>query len=178
MAQSVKASPIGGIKPTGRKPGRPAAARTVVASQAPTPRRSPKAVAAPPKATKTTKAAVQAPAVAPALKVSKDELRAQVGKLEQLVATFRVKSRETSKAAKAAAARISDLEAQVARLEKQAAAAPASPRQAKSSRASRPGREIDPGDAVPPGVAVQEPAPLDEEAVTALEHLEEHLGHS
>jgi hypothetical protein len=28
-----------------------------------------------------------------------------------------------------------------------------------------------------PGVAVQEHAPLDEEAETALENLEEHLGH-
>ena len=35
--------------------------------------------------------------------------------------------------------------------------------------------EIDPGDAVPEGVAVQEPAPLDEEAETALENLTEHL---
>jgi hypothetical protein len=37
-------------------------------------------------------------------------------------------------------------------------------------------REIDPGDAVPPGVAVEEPAALDLEAETALENLEEHLG--
>jgi hypothetical protein len=35
---------------------------------------------------------------------------------------------------------------------------------------------IDPGDAVPPGVAVQEPAPLDAEAEIARENLEEKLG--
>jgi hypothetical protein len=49
----------------------------------------------------------------------------------------------------------------------------------KPLRAKRQSREIDPGDAVPPGgvtgVAVQEPAPLDEQAETALENLEEHL---
>jgi hypothetical protein len=36
-------------------------------------------------------------------------------------------------------------------------------------------REIDPGDSVPPGVAVEEPAPLDLEAETALANLEERL---
>jgi hypothetical protein len=29
---------------------------------------------------------------------------------------------------------------------------------------------------VPPGVAVEDPAPLDQEAETALENLEEHMG--
>ena len=200
MARSAKASPVSKSKSTGRKPGRPAAAKAVVAAGAanatakrtaaadtPVPRRAPgrpatAVSAAPsPKAAKTTQAAVRAPAVAPPVKVSKDELRAQVEKLEQLVATFRAKSRDTNKAAKAAAARISELEAQVAGLQKQAAPAPASPQQAipaKPPRAKRASREIDPGDAVPEGVAVQEPGPLDEEAETALEHLEEHLGHS
>jgi hypothetical protein len=35
---------------------------------------------------------------------------------------------------------------------------------------------MDPGDAVPSGVAVEEPAPLDLEAETARENLEQHLG--
>jgi len=72
------------------------------------------------------------------------------------------------------------LEAQVAQLEKNAAVTPMTPqaKPTKPARAKRQGREIDPGDAVPPGVAVQEPAPLDEEAETALENLEEHLGQS
>ncbi len=94
---------------------------------------------------------------------------------------LRTKSGEANKAAKATTARISELEAQVAQLEKKAAASvPASAPQVqptKPSRARRRGREIDPGDAVPPGVAVQEPVPLDEEAETALENLDEHLSH-
>jgi len=112
-------------------------------------------------------------AASPAPKVSKDELRAQVEKLEQLVATLRSKGREANKAAKAATVRISELEAQVARLEQEAP--PSTARQPaqqarveKPARGRRKGREIDLGDAVPPEVAVQEPEPLDEEAETAL----------
>lgn len=160
MVRPPKASPTGKAKPAGRNPGRPAAAKTAARSGV---------------ASATTKTA--APAVASVVKLSKDELRAQVAKLEQLVTTLRARSRETSKTAKAAAARISELEAQVAGLEKQAAAVSEPSRRAKPSRASRSGREIDPGDAVPPGIAVLEPEPLDAEAETALDHLEEHLGH-
>jgi hypothetical protein len=137
-------------------------------------------IAPPPKAIRVTKPTVRPLAAPLTPKVSKDDLRAQVDKLEQLVETLRAKSRESNKAAKAAATRISDLETLVVRLEKQAAAAPASapqPAPAKPPRAKRRSREIDPGDAVPPGVAVLEPAPLDEEAETALENLEEHLSH-
>jgi hypothetical protein len=182
---------------TGRKPGRPAGAaaqavgkeaasisakRIAAVAEAPErrkPGRPPKTIVAAvlPKAVKATKAAARAPAAPPAPKVSKDELRAQVEKLEGLVAALRIKGREANKAAKAAAARISELEAQVAQLEEKVAAAPAPVQQQKPARAKRRGREIDPGDAAPPGVAVQEPAPLDEEAETALENLEEHLGH-
>jgi len=148
-----------------RKPGRPAAA----GSRSPTKGIKPAAVAK------------RAPATAaPAPKVSKDELRAQVEKLELSVAALRTKNREANRAAKTAAARIAELEDQVARLEKAAAsqAAPAK-RAATSASPGRGGRRskvIDPGDAVPPGVAVEEPAPLDQEAETALENLEEHLG--
>jgi outer membrane murein-binding lipoprotein Lpp len=133
-----------------------------------------------PKAKRTTKAPTPSPATPSVPKASKDELRAQVEKLEQLVATLRAKSRETNRAAKAATARISELEAQVAQLEKDVAAAPVpvrEPKPMKPARAKRQGREINPGDAVPPGVAVQQPAPLDEESETAFENLEEHLGH-
>ena len=147
-----------------RKPGRPA-----------------KATIPPlPKATRATKAAARAPAAPPAPKVSKDELRAQVRKLERLVATLRAKSRETNKVAKAATGRIAELEAQVAQLERTVAAAPAlvrEPKPTKPARAKRQSREIDAGAVVPPGVAVQQPAPPDEEAETALENLEEHLDH-
>jgi hypothetical protein len=144
-----------------RKPGRPAKAT----------------VEPPPKAKRAPKAAARAPVALPAPKVSKDELRAQVEKLQQLVTTLRAKSRESNKSAKAATARIAELETQVVQSEKRSAAAPASLQQPKPARAKRRSREIDPGDAVPPGVAVQESAPLDEEAETALENLEEHLGH-
>ena len=113
-------------------------------------------------------------------KISKDELRAQVEKLERANATLRAKSREAGRAAKTASARIAALEDEVARLDKQLAAqrtgvgggeAAASPKGGR--RAQR--REIDPGDAVPPGVAVGKPAPPDLEAETALENLEAHL---
>jgi len=120
-------------------------------------------------------------AAVPVPKVSKDELRAQVEKLQHANATLRTKSREGNRAAKTAAARIAELEDQVARLEQQLAAraigAPAA--QSASSPRSRRRvrhRELDPGDAVPPGVAVEEPAPLDLEAETARQNLEEHLG--
>jgi hypothetical protein len=168
---------------TGRKPARPAgvAAKTAVSSKAASiaAQRTAAAAEAPErrKPARPAKAAARMPVVPPALKVSKDELRAQVEKLGQLVAALRAKGREANKAAKAAAARISELETQVAQLERRVAAAPATVQQPKPARAKRRSREIDPGDAVPPGVAVQEPAPLDEEAETALENLEEHLGH-
>ena len=201
MARVAKANTISKSKPMGRKPGRPAGAagkpavnsgkanistkRTAMA-EAPERRKPGRPAKAAPavalaNAAKATKVAVRAPATPSASKVSKDELRAQVEKLEQLVAGLRARSREANKAAKAATTKIAELEAKVAQLEKKAAR-PASmpvrqPKPAKPVRAQRRSREIDPGDGVPPGVAVQEPAPLDEEAETALENLEEHLGH-
>jgi septal ring factor EnvC (AmiA/AmiB activator) len=105
-------------------------------------------------------------------KVSKDELRAQVEKLGQLVVSLRAKSREANKAAKAATARIAELEAQVARLGKKVTPTPVGePKPAKPGRAKRRGREIDPGDAAPPDVAIH----LDSEAETGPENLDAHL---
>ena len=135
------------------------------------------------------------PAVtSPTPKISKDELRAQVEKLERTVATLRARSRDAVRAAKHAAARIEDLEAQLAAKEqtpKLAATAPRTatrtpkpvakadmppaPRKAKARRGQSLSKERDPGDAVPPGVAVAEPEPMDEEAATAFENLQEHL---
>lgn len=199
MARLAKANTTGKPTPTGRTLRRPAGAKTAVGNKAATlsakrtvaaaetpQRRKPgrpakTAAAALPQATKATKVVARSPAVPPAPKVSKDELRAEVEKLEQLVVNLRAKSREANKAAKAATARISELEAQVAQLEKKAAASvPAPARQVqptKPPRAKRQRREIDPGDAVPPGAAVREPARLDEEAEIALENLEERLSH-
>jgi hypothetical protein len=145
------------------------------------PGRSP-AVAAktPAKLTKTAATTKPAPLAAVSAKVSKDELRAQVEKLERANATLRTKSREANRTAKMNAVRIAELEDQVAQLEKQAASETASAtrgqKPTEADHTKRQSRVIDPGDAVPPGVAVQEPAALDEEAKTALEHLETHLG--
>jgi uncharacterized coiled-coil DUF342 family protein len=183
---------------TARKPGRSPATTVVKPTEAknssalkrsiaaPTEKRKPgrpaKAPDAPlPKATRAMKVATRTPSVPSAPKISKDELRAQVEKLEGLVVTLRAKNRETNKAAKAAMARIAELEAQVAQLGEKVTAHPEPARQlklTKPARTRRQGREIDPGDAVPPGVAVQEPTPLDEEAENALENLEAHLGHA
>src|SRR4051794_4984018 len=144
-----------------RKPGRPAA------TAAKTPAKRPKA----PAAAKSKQAA--APPAAP--KLSKDELHARVETLERANATLRAKSRDANRAVKIAAARIAELEDQVAQLEKCVASAEPKAMQAAPAPRKRGSREIDPRDAVPEGVAVQEPAPLDAEAETALEDLTEHL---
>ena len=139
------------------------------------------------KAARTAKGAVstaspkRTPSVAPsAPKLSKDDLRAQVEKLDRANANLRVKNREASREFKTMAARIAELEEQVARLEKQLAAqatGAGGDRAAPAPKLRRTRhREIDPGDSVPPGVAVEEPAPLDLEAEAALANLEEHLG--
>ncbi len=151
-----------------RKPGRPPGSKTLA-----------KAAAKPaPKVSRRT--ATPKPVAAAVPKLSKEELRDQVEKLERSVATLRAKNRDATRAAKASAARIEELEAQVAQLETAAAAKPApaehAPKPARATRSRRRSRDVDPGDAVPPGVAVMEPAPLDEEAETAFENLEAHLG--
>ena len=129
-------------------------------------------------------AAAAVPAAAPTRvpPPSKGELRVQIDKLETANAALKAKSREANRAAKAAARRIAELEEQVAQLQAEAAqptAPPAPPAaEAKIVRRGRPpGRRkgIDPGDAVPPGVAVQDPEPLDEEAIAARDALEENL---
>lgn len=135
------------------------------------------------------KAAAPKTNVAP--KLSKEELRVLAERLERTNATLRARSREAVRAAKAASARIAELEAQVEQLEGKVAAQEAS-REASPTAAAKPARQspakpnrprkqkqqqgIDPGDAVPPGVAVQEPAPEDEEARQARGNLERHLG--
>ena len=113
---------------------------------------------------------------------SKGELRAQIDKLETANAALKAKSREANRTAKATARRIAELEEQVAQLQAEAAqpAAPPAPPAAEATivrRGRPPGRRkgIDPGGAVPPGVAVQDSEPLDEEAVAARDALEENL---
>jgi len=165
MARSTKATqakmPAG---MPGRKPDRSSA------TAAKTPGKATKA----PAAEAPRRAAAAAPSVP---KPSKDELRARVEELERANATLRIKSREANRAAKTAAARIAELEDQVTQLERRAVPPPApAERGSKPARGKRQSRSIDPGDAVPEGVAVQEPEPLDEAAETALENLNEHLG--
>jgi hypothetical protein len=110
MARGVKSEAIAPSVTEKRKPGRP---KTVV----------------PPTATRVNKAPALANRVMPAPagstpKLTKDELRAKIEKLEETVAALRAKSRETNKAAKLAAARIAELEAQVTHSEKATAAQP------------------------------------------------------
>jgi hypothetical protein len=164
MGRPAKATQAKKPALAGRRPGHPPATITKPLAK------SRKVLAAPERAT----------AASPAVpKVSKDELRAQVEKLERANAVLRSKSRETNRAAKTATARIAELEDQVAQLDKQATPKPVLAKRgskATGSKRSEPqAREIDPGDAVPPGVAVQEPAIMDDEAETARENLEEHL---
>ena len=98
-------------------------------------------------------------------------------KLEAANAALKLKGRETNRAAKAANSRIAALEAEVVGLQQQASRPVAVPKAEKAVRAARPPRvrEIDPGDAVPPGVAVPDPEPLDAQAEAARNALEENL---
>ncbi len=127
-------------------------------------------------------AAVPAAATTRVPPPSKGELRAQIESLATANAALKAKGREANRAAKAAVRRIAELEEQVAQLQAEAAqptAPPAPPvAEAKIVRRGRsPGRRkgIDPGDAVPPGVAVQDPEPLNEEAIAARDALEENF---
>jgi chromosome segregation ATPase len=69
---------------------------------------------------KAVKAAAPAtkPAAVKAPVVSKDELRLQLEKAQATIASLRAKSREATRAAKASAAQIAELEAKVVQLEK------------------------------------------------------------
>lgn len=189
MARAAFASKTTKPAVIAHKPGRAAAAVTKIAAKPAKP-----AVAEPVAVVKKVKAPGAAkpvasksqastPVPAPALvpKLSKGELRAQVEQLEAANAKLRAKSRDTNKAAKLATKRIAELEAQVGQLEsdaatgRAAAVARAEPKTAAPSRKRRQPRPLDPGDAVPPGVAVIEPTPMDAEAEVALDSLEHNL---
>ncbi len=99
--------------------------------------------------------------------------------LEAAKAALQAKGREASRAAKLSERRIAELEAQVGHLQGEAgknAPPVAQEAEAKRSRRGRPpGRKnaIDPGDAMPRGVAVQEP--MDPEAEAARHALEANM---
>ena len=102
-------------------------------------------------------------------------------RLEVANAALKAKGREASRAATLAQRRIAELEAQVEQLQGEAAK-PVVPSafdaEVKANRRGRPpGRkkDVDPGDGVPPGVAVEEPEPMDPEAEAARNALEENL---
>ena len=143
--------------------------RSTTAAQEEGPRRAPgrprrgavEAAAAPPR---------RAPAV------SKDELRAQLAKAERTNATLRTKNRDLKRAANEAAERIAELEGDVNRYERRLARANRAIEPAPASEEQeKPGADHDPGDAVPPGVAVQEPAPLSDEDQKVRDRLDEKL---
>ena len=184
MAQRAKTASLTKTPAGGARRGRPPGSTSAKAAAAAKPAKGRWPAVAPPAATRRKPAAA-----APAPKVSKDELRAQVEKLERTLATLRARSREAVRAAKQATARIEELEAQLAakpavtasqpagRPPKPAAKAdaPVTPRKTRARRGQAMSDERDPGDAVPPGVAVAELEPMDEEATTAFENLQAHL---
>jgi hypothetical protein len=201
MARAAKATKTTKPAARGHKPGRPAPVtaktpakvtkpavvpqRAAIVARVSTRRKAGRSAAAavpakaPAKVTKLAAAPKRAPvAAAPALKLSKDELRVQVEKLECANATLRAKNRETNRTAKAATARIAELEESVARLTKKAASQTPSAngeKAVKPSHAKRQSRSVDHDHAAPAGTADQKPAPLDEAGEAVLE---EQLGHS
>ena len=99
-------------------------------------------------------------ALAP-VKVSKDDLRARIEKLERANAALRAKSRDAVRDAKSAAARIAELEDQVARRDEQLAARGEAVGNGQASSSPRGDwhaqhGEIDPSDRRPPEVAVDQ----------------------
>lgn len=184
MAQRARIASTVQTPAGGARRGRPPGSTSAKAAATAKPAKGLQPAVATPAVTRRTAAAA-----APAPKLSKDELRAQVEKLEHTVATLRARSREAVRAAKQATARIEELEAQLAakpattasqpakRAPKPAAKAdaPAAPRKTRARRGQAMSDERDPGDAVPPGVAVAEPELMDEEATTAFENLQAHL---
>ena len=102
-------------------------------------------------------------------------------KLDAANAELKAKARQASRVANLAQRRITELEEQVAGLQAEAAKVVASAEpeaEVKTSRRGRPpGRRkaIDPGDAVPPGVAVEDSQSMDAEAEAARDALEANL---
>lgn len=115
--KAVKAAPAKAVKaPAPKKP----AAKPVVKTVAKKP-----AVVKKPAATKA--AAVRAPVV------SKDELRAQIEKLENTITTLRAKNRDAVKALKIAENRVAELEHEISQIEvKPVAEKPVQPRKPRA----------------------------------------------
>lgn len=95
-------------------------------------------------------------------------------------AALKVKAGEANRATKIAARRIAELEAEIQQLYQASAKVvlptepllPVKPPRAPSTRRNK---TIGPGDAVPPGVAVQEPEPIDAKVSAARAARKENL---
>ena len=184
MAQRAKTARTTKTPAGGARRGRPPGSTSAKAAAAAKPAKGRRPAVTPPAATRR-----KPTAVAPAPKVSKDELRAQVEKLERTVATLRARSRDAVRAVKEALAKVEELEARLAAKPTATASqparrapkppakadAPVAPRMTRARRGQAMSDDRDPGDAVPPGVAVAEPEPMDKEATTAFENLQAHL---
>jgi len=116
MARAVSKKPAKIVTKSAAKPAPKPVAKAAASARRPAAAKANKAVKGPAPAKK--------PAAAKAPVVSKDELRSQLEKAEKTIATLRAKGREANRELKAAAARVDELEAQVARLEKKLAAEP------------------------------------------------------
>jgi hypothetical protein len=102
------------------------------------------------------------------------DLREHLQQLENANAKLGGRQQAADRSAKILDARLSELEARMAVLEERMTRSERTgEKPARRPRATRRSRDIDPGDSVPEGVAVQDPEPLDEEAEAALEHLQQ-----
>jgi hypothetical protein len=136
-------------------------------------------------ARKTAKAPMK-PAKAPALPKRKspvasakqeapaNDFQEHLKELEKANAKLRGRQQAADRSAKILEVRLSELEARLAVLEERIMQSERTGEKvARRPRTTRRSRDIDPGDSVPEGVAVQDPEPLDEEAEAALEHLQQ-----
>lgn len=167
--------------PITKRPGRPLGSKNKVTAAA-------KASAVPARRAAAPKR-VPAAAISRPPAVSKDDLRAQVEKLERANAMLRTKSREAGRTAREATARIEELEAQVTKLERSAVpkegavrtrgarseAVTLDPKPTRSTRGRKPLGKRKPGRAKPLGVAVQESESVDSDADTSSEDSKDHV---
>lgn len=131
-------------------------------------------------ATKTSKvvksrAPAKQPAVVKTPALSKEELRTQLDKAEKTIATLRSKSRAANRELKAAAARIEELEAQVAKLDKKLAAQPkvttpaATAKKPGALQKPRKPRDVTPAPAELPDTSAGAPVSAPAETETSFE---------
>jgi hypothetical protein len=106
----------------------------------------------------------------------RDELPARVEKLERANVTLRAAQRNSQRIAADMAERLSELQDKIDQIESTIATrgAEADPGRAADEVSGE--GDHDPGDSVPPGVAVSEPEPPRDEDRRILEHLNEELG--